>query len=73
MDTLFDFLNWAWARHHNPISWYIRPLFVLPFCDFSYHLCVLADTTSVRRFANRIGRAAFGLGYAGTIESTLRN
>lgn len=36
MDGLHDFLNWAWARHHNPLSWYIRPLFVLPFCYFAY-------------------------------------
>jgi len=36
MDALSDFLNWAWARHHNPLSWYIRPLFVLPFCYFAY-------------------------------------
>ena len=36
MDTLVDFLNWAWARHHNPLSWYIRPLFILPFCYFAY-------------------------------------
>jgi hypothetical protein len=36
MDALYDFLNWAWARHHNPLSWYIRPLFVLPFCYFAY-------------------------------------
>ena len=36
MDLLTDFLNWAWARHHNPLSWYIRPLFVLPFCYFAY-------------------------------------
>jgi len=36
METLYDFLNWAWERHHNPLSWYIRPLFVLPFCYFAY-------------------------------------
>ena len=36
MDVVYDFLNWAWARHHNPLSWYIRPLFVLPFCYFAY-------------------------------------
>jgi hypothetical protein len=36
MDALIDFLNWAWARHHNPLSWYIRPLFILPFCYFAY-------------------------------------
>jgi hypothetical protein len=27
---------WAWARHHNVLSWYIRPLFLLPFCYFAY-------------------------------------
>jgi len=30
MDGLNDFLNWAWARHANPLSWYIRPPFILP-------------------------------------------
>ena len=33
---LEEFLSWAWARHHNPLSWYIRPLFLLPFCYFTY-------------------------------------
>ena len=36
MDILYDFLNWAWERHHNPLSWYVLPLFVLPFCYFAY-------------------------------------
>lgn len=36
MEWLGDFLGWAWARHLNPLSWYIRPLFVLPFCYFAY-------------------------------------
>ena len=36
MDIVYDFLQWAWERHHNPLSWYIRPLFVLPFCYFAY-------------------------------------
>jgi hypothetical protein len=36
VDLLYDFLDWAWARHHNQLSWYIRPLFILPFCYFAY-------------------------------------
>jgi hypothetical protein len=36
MDTLTDFLSWAWLRHHNILSWYIRPFFVIPFCYFAY-------------------------------------
>jgi hypothetical protein len=36
MDWLYDFVAWAWERHHNPLSWYVRPLFVLPFCYFAY-------------------------------------
>jgi hypothetical protein len=36
MDLLNDFLSWVWARHHNELSWYVRPLFLLPFCLFAY-------------------------------------
>src|SRR5215210_5284361 len=31
-----EFVAWAWGRHHNVLSWYIRPLFFLPFCFFAY-------------------------------------
>ena len=31
-----EFAAWAWDRHHNVLSWYIRPLFLLPFCYFAY-------------------------------------
>ena len=31
-----EFTAWAWERHHNILSWYIRPLFLLPFCYFAY-------------------------------------
>ena len=34
--TTHEFAEWAWARHHNVLSWYIRPLFILPFCYFAY-------------------------------------
>ncbi|KAA6450302.1 hypothetical protein F8161_19160 [Bacillus cereus] len=36
MDFLNDFFTWAFERHQNILSWYIRPLFLLPFCYFSY-------------------------------------
>ena len=36
MDWLGGFLGWVWARHHNVLSWYVRPLFILPYCWFAY-------------------------------------
>ncbi|GAA1754074.1 hypothetical protein [Streptomonospora arabica] len=36
MDLLTDFLTWAWPRHLNPLSWYIRPLFFLPIAYFCW-------------------------------------
>lgn len=35
-DWLIDVASWSWARHHNILSWYVRPLFLLPFCFFAY-------------------------------------
>ncbi|MDD2496763.1 MAG: hypothetical protein PHT78_03030 [Desulfitobacteriaceae bacterium] len=31
-----SFFNWAYERHQNQLSWYIRPLFIIPFCYFAY-------------------------------------
>lgn len=36
MEWLSEFAGWAWARHHNILSWYIRPLFLIPFVFFAY-------------------------------------
>jgi hypothetical protein len=33
---LDEFGAWAWKRHHNVLSWYIRVLFLLPLCYFAY-------------------------------------
>ncbi|NCB52883.1 MAG: hypothetical protein EOM54_13580 [Clostridia bacterium] len=30
------FFSWAFERHQNQLSWYIRPLFLVPFCFFAY-------------------------------------
>ena len=35
-EWLTELASWAWNRHHNVLSWYIRPLFFLPFCFFAY-------------------------------------
>lgn len=31
-----SFFNWVFERHHNQLSWYIRPVFLIPFCYFAY-------------------------------------
>jgi len=31
-----DFFNWAFERHHNVLSWYIRPLFIIPMVIFAF-------------------------------------
>jgi hypothetical protein len=40
-ELLNDTLSWVWARHHNELSWYVRPLFILPFCWFAYRRSLL--------------------------------
>ncbi len=30
-----EFFDWSFARHHNVLSWYIRPMFLIPFAYFS--------------------------------------
>jgi len=30
------FFNWIFERHQNILSWYIRPLFLIPFVFFAY-------------------------------------
>jgi hypothetical protein len=41
MEIFNDFFSWVWARHHNELSWYVRPLFLLPFCFFAYKRSLL--------------------------------
>ena len=35
---LADFGDWAFDRHANPLSWYVRPLFLLPSARSAYRL-----------------------------------
>jgi membrane-associated HD superfamily phosphohydrolase len=30
------FFNWSFERHHNILSWYIRPLFIIPMVIFAF-------------------------------------
>jgi len=30
------FFEWVFERHQNQLSWYIRPIFIIPFCYFAY-------------------------------------
>jgi hypothetical protein len=36
VQLVHDFFSWAWERHYNILIWYIRPLFLVPFCYFAY-------------------------------------
>ncbi|WP_020395975.1 hypothetical protein [Thiolinea disciformis] len=51
MELLNTFMEWAWARHHNVLSWYIRPLFLLPFCYFAYQRSYLGITLTLTLLA----------------------
>ncbi len=35
--TVPAFMDWVFARHENILSWYVRPLFLIPFCFFAYY------------------------------------
>ena len=48
--SLDGFLSWVWARHHNELSWYVRPLFLLPFCYFAYRRSVLGIVVTLLLF-----------------------
>jgi hypothetical protein len=47
MGSLDEFRAWAWERHHNILSWYIRPLFFLPFCYFAYKRSLFGMTLTL--------------------------
>jgi hypothetical protein len=46
-----EFIAWAWERHHNVLSWYIRPLFLLPFCFFAYKRSLWGMTLTILALA----------------------
>jgi hypothetical protein len=42
-----EFVVWTSTRHHNELNWYIRPLFLLPFCYFAYKRSLWGITLTV--------------------------
>lgn len=36
MATDSVFFEWAFSRHQNILSWYIRPIFMIPLCYFAF-------------------------------------
>ena len=45
--TIDEVGAWAWERHHNILSWYIRPFFFLPFCYFAYKRSLFGMTLTL--------------------------
>jgi hypothetical protein len=41
------FFNWAFSRHHNVLSWYIRPLFILPIALFAFKKSLTGISVSI--------------------------
>lgn len=42
-----NYFNWAWSRHHNPLSWYIRTVALVPYMYFSYKKSITGMMFSV--------------------------
>jgi len=47
MGNAGEVVAWAWERHHNVLSWYVRPLFLLPFCYFAYRRSLFGMTLTL--------------------------
>jgi hypothetical protein len=50
-EWLTELASWAWARHHNVLSWYVRPLFLLPFCWFAWRRSVVGMAATLLALA----------------------
>ena len=42
-----EFQAWAFTRHQNQLSWYIRPILILPIIYFSYRKSLLGISASI--------------------------
>ena len=42
-----DFQAWAFERHQNQLSWYIRPILILPILFFAYHRRIIGVSVSI--------------------------
>ena len=56
---LTDFGDWAWDRHGDVLSWYVRPLFLIPLAWFVYRrgTPVEGDARGHRRAYVEIGHS----------------
>lgn len=42
-----SFMDWVFARHENVLSWFIRPLFLIPFCLFAFYRSLAGISATV--------------------------
>lgn len=47
MDITTTLLDWVWQRHHNVLSWYIRPLFLIPLAWLAFRRSVWGIAVTV--------------------------
>jgi hypothetical protein len=47
VEHVHEFLGWAWGRHHNELSWYVRALLTVPFCYFAYKRNLVGVVTTL--------------------------
>jgi hypothetical protein len=54
-DAIELLVIWAWERHHNVLSWYVRPLFLLPYCWFAYRRSATGITVTLVALITSMG------------------
>jgi len=69
MSSTFELLaTWAWQRHHNVLSWYVRPLFLLPYCWFAYRRSVVGIAATLVTLVTSNGAVIFKIGWTFVVD-----